>query len=278
MPQSTSSPAGSKLANLAASASRTSTWPVSNASIQRSTASSPSPATTPSRKQNKPTPKSLPDTIEARSTAFPGAPRTFSTPPEHPHHLGCRALPQSCALGGRNRRQTSQRCRRRADRQAESRCAGAQRYLVRRPNHEPVAAGRRIIWFKCGPGCGHRRRAGGFRCWQRDRRQHRSPTMRCGVTGLRPTYGRVPRTGAMTLCWSLDKLGPMTRSLRMQCWCCKPSPGPTAATSPAYPASWNTTQDQRCGPARWLLPRLDEGEPRPPTSTAPPWKRSRRWA
>ena len=40
-----------------------------------------------------------------------------------------------------------------------------------------------------------------------------SPTMRCGVTGLRPTYGRVPRTGAMTLCWSLDKLGPMTRSV-----------------------------------------------------------------
>ena len=37
------------------------------------------------------------------------------------------------------------------------------------------------------------------------------PSMRCGITGLRPTYGRVPRTGAMTLCWSLDKLGPMTR-------------------------------------------------------------------
>lgn len=40
-----------------------------------------------------------------------------------------------------------------------------------------------------------------------------SPSMRCGVTGLRPTYGRVPRTGAMTLCWSLDKLGPMTRTV-----------------------------------------------------------------
>jgi len=40
-----------------------------------------------------------------------------------------------------------------------------------------------------------------------------SPTMRCGINGLRPTYGRVPRTGAMTLCWSLDKLGPMTRSV-----------------------------------------------------------------
>jgi len=39
------------------------------------------------------------------------------------------------------------------------------------------------------------------------------PSMRCGITGLRPTYGRVPRTGAMTLCWSLDKLGAMTRSV-----------------------------------------------------------------
>jgi Asp-tRNA(Asn)/Glu-tRNA(Gln) amidotransferase A subunit family amidase len=40
-----------------------------------------------------------------------------------------------------------------------------------------------------------------------------SPSSRCGVTGLRPTFGRVPRTGAMTLCWSLDKLGPMARSV-----------------------------------------------------------------
>ena len=40
-----------------------------------------------------------------------------------------------------------------------------------------------------------------------------SPAMRCGLTGLRPTYGRVSRTGAMTLCWSLDKLGPMTRGV-----------------------------------------------------------------
>ncbi|GAB3470471.1 amidase [Massilia terrae] len=40
-----------------------------------------------------------------------------------------------------------------------------------------------------------------------------SPSMRCGVAGLRPTYGRVGRSGAMTLCWSLDKLGPMTRSV-----------------------------------------------------------------
>jgi Asp-tRNA(Asn)/Glu-tRNA(Gln) amidotransferase A subunit family amidase len=38
-----------------------------------------------------------------------------------------------------------------------------------------------------------------------------SPSLVCGTAGLRPTYGRVARTGAMALCWSLDKLGPMAR-------------------------------------------------------------------
>ena len=40
------------------------------------------------------------------------------------------------------------------------------------------------------------------------------PATACGVTGLRPTYGRVSRYGAMALCWTLDKLGPMARSAR----------------------------------------------------------------
>jgi len=39
-----------------------------------------------------------------------------------------------------------------------------------------------------------------------------SPSHRCGTTGLRPTFGRVARTGAMALCWSLDKIGPIVRS------------------------------------------------------------------
>ncbi len=39
-----------------------------------------------------------------------------------------------------------------------------------------------------------------------------SPSTRNGVTGLRPTFGRIPRTGAMALSWSMDKLGPMCRS------------------------------------------------------------------
>ena len=40
-----------------------------------------------------------------------------------------------------------------------------------------------------------------------------SPSTRNGVTGLRPTFGRVPRTGAMALSWSMDKLGPMCRTV-----------------------------------------------------------------
>ena len=40
-----------------------------------------------------------------------------------------------------------------------------------------------------------------------------SPSQRCGTTGLRPTFGRVPRTGAMALCWSLDKVGPICRAV-----------------------------------------------------------------
>ena len=40
-----------------------------------------------------------------------------------------------------------------------------------------------------------------------------SPSTRCGVTGLRPTFGFVPRTGAMALSWSMDKLGPICRSV-----------------------------------------------------------------
>ncbi len=40
-----------------------------------------------------------------------------------------------------------------------------------------------------------------------------SPSTRNGATGLRPTFGRVPRTGAMALSWSMDKLGPMCRTV-----------------------------------------------------------------
>ncbi|MGA2726971.1 MAG: amidase family protein [Terracidiphilus sp.] len=64
-----------------------------------------------------------------------------------------------------------------------------------------------------------------------------SPSMRCGVTGLRPTFGRVPRTGAMTLCWSLDKLGPMARSVEDTMLVLKAISGPDAGDVASVPCS-----------------------------------------
>ncbi len=63
-----------------------------------------------------------------------------------------------------------------------------------------------------------------------------SPSMRCGVTGLRPTYGRVPRTGAMTLCWSLDKLGPMTRGVEDAMLVLQAISGPDAGDTASVPS------------------------------------------
>ena len=62
------------------------------------------------------------------------------------------------------------------------------------------------------------------------------PSMRCGVTGLRPTYGRVPRTGAMTLCWTLDKLGPMTRGVEDTLLVLRSISGPDAGDVASVPS------------------------------------------
>jgi Asp-tRNA(Asn)/Glu-tRNA(Gln) amidotransferase A subunit family amidase len=66
-----------------------------------------------------------------------------------------------------------------------------------------------------------------------------APSMRCGVTGLRPTYGRVPRTGAMTLCWSLDKLGPMARSVEDTLLVLRAISGPDQSDVACVPSTLN---------------------------------------
>src|SRR5579885_974293 len=72
-----------------------------------------------------------------------------------------------------------------------------------------------------------------------------SPAMRCGVTGLRPTFGRVARTGAMTLCWSLDKLGPMTRSVEDAMLVLQAISGPDAADTYSVPSHLDFDATQR---------------------------------
>ncbi len=63
-----------------------------------------------------------------------------------------------------------------------------------------------------------------------------SPSMRCGIAGLRPTFGRVPRSGAMTLCWSLDKLGPMTRTVEDAMLVLQAIQGPDAGDLASVPS------------------------------------------
>ena len=66
-----------------------------------------------------------------------------------------------------------------------------------------------------------------------------SPSTRCGVTGLRPTYGRVPKTGAMALSWSMDKLGPLCRSVEDCALVLDAIHGPDGKDPMAIPASFN---------------------------------------
>jgi Asp-tRNA(Asn)/Glu-tRNA(Gln) amidotransferase A subunit family amidase len=99
------------------------------------------------------------------------------------------------------------------DRQAFPGRAGAERYLVRRADDESMAFGRRRFGIECRPRRGHCRSAGRIFNWQRDWRQHRQSRHALWPNRIATNVWRVARTGAMTLCWSLDKLGPMTRSV-----------------------------------------------------------------
>ena len=65
-----------------------------------------------------------------------------------------------------------------------------------------------------------------------------SPSTRCGVTGLRPTFGFVPRTGAMALSWSMDKLGPLCRSVEDAALVMAVLHGPDGVDKAARPAAF----------------------------------------
>jgi Asp-tRNA(Asn)/Glu-tRNA(Gln) amidotransferase A subunit family amidase len=63
-----------------------------------------------------------------------------------------------------------------------------------------------------------------------------SPSTRCGVSGLRPSFGLVPRTGAMALSWTMDKLGPMCRSAEDCAVVLDAIYGPDGKDTSVYPA------------------------------------------
>jgi Asp-tRNA(Asn)/Glu-tRNA(Gln) amidotransferase A subunit family amidase len=72
-----------------------------------------------------------------------------------------------------------------------------------------------------------------------------SPSTRCGTTGFRPTFGFVPRTGAMTLAWTMDKLGPICRAVEDCALVMQAIYGPDGIDLTVHPASflWNAALD-----------------------------------
>jgi Asp-tRNA(Asn)/Glu-tRNA(Gln) amidotransferase A subunit family amidase len=70
-----------------------------------------------------------------------------------------------------------------------------------------------------------------------------SPSTRCGCTGLRPTFGFVPRTGAMALSWTMDKLGPICRAVEDTALVLHAIYGPDGGDRAVQPAAFNWDAD-----------------------------------
>ena len=90
-----------------------------------------------------------------------------------------------------------------------------------------------------------------------------SPSTRCGCTGLRPSFGLVPRTGAMALSWSMDKLGPICRAVEDCALVLEAIYGPDGADPSVKNASfhWDAELDWRKLRIGYLKADF---EPRPP--------------
>jgi Asp-tRNA(Asn)/Glu-tRNA(Gln) amidotransferase A subunit family amidase len=90
-----------------------------------------------------------------------------------------------------------------------------------------------------------------------------SPCTRCGDTGLRPTFGFVPRTGAMALSWTMDKLGPICRSVEDCALVLQAIHGPDGKDASVYPARfrWDPNLDWRKLRIGYLKSAFDEPKP-----------------
>jgi len=90
-----------------------------------------------------------------------------------------------------------------------------------------------------------------------------SPSTRCGTTGLRPTFGFVPRTGAMALSWTMDKLGPIARSAEDCALVLDAICGPDGKDLSVAPATfhWNARPDWHSLRIGYLKNEFDPAEP-----------------
>jgi Asp-tRNA(Asn)/Glu-tRNA(Gln) amidotransferase A subunit family amidase len=111
-----------------------------------------------------------------------------------------------------------------------------------------------------------------------------SPSTRCGTTGLRPTFGLVPRTGAMALSWTMDKLGPITRSVDDCALVLNAIYGPDGQDTSVHPATlmWPSPVEWRSLRIGYLksefdaLPPLQLHQPAPNETAEEKTRRERR--
>ncbi|MGC1463188.1 MAG: amidase [Terracidiphilus sp.] len=98
-----------------------------------------------------------------------------------------------------------------------------------------------------------------------------SPSTRCGDTGLRPTFGFVPRTGAMALCWTMDKLGPIARSAEDCALVLEAIHGPDGKDAGVYPANfhWDPNLDWKQLRIGYLKSEFDPPAPVTLTEATP---------
>lgn len=83
-----------------------------------------------------------------------------------------------------------------------------------------------------------------------------TPAAYCGVTGLRPTYGRVSRRGAMALSWSMDKLGPLARSAEDCVLVLGAIAGPDPADDSCVDRPWEYPEPTEATPERYRVATL----------------------
>src|SRR5580658_1258457 len=93
-----------------------------------------------------------------------------------------------------------------------------------------------------------------------------SPSTRCGCTGLRPSFGLVPRTGAMALSWTMDKLGPICRGVEDCAMVLEAIYGPDgqdlAARNAAF--NWNADLDWKSLRVGYLRSEFEADKPQEP--------------
>ena len=98
-----------------------------------------------------------------------------------------------------------------------------------------------------------------------------SPSTRCGCTGLRPTFGFVPRTGAMALSWTMDKLGPITRAVEDCAAVLEAIYGPDGQDLSVRDAAfnWNADLDWKSLRVGYLKAGFEPDQPPPPEKPVP---------